>query len=176
MTSFIRAGVLTASDRSARGERPDESGLELTALLETLPAEVVAYRIVADERETLRSTLCMMADQFRCDLVLSTGGTGLAPRDVTPEATRDVIDREIPGIAEALRAAACLQTPHGMLSRGVAGVRGQTLIVNLPGSPQAVREAFEVLRPVLAHAVALVRGEVRDCRMRQHEPCSVSPR
>ncbi len=163
MTSPIRAAVLTASDRCSRGERRDESGLLLQRWVEDLPADLVAYRVVPDEREAIETVLCFLADHFRCDLVLTTGGTGLSPRDVTPEATRKVLDREAPGIAQALRAGGQRGNPLAMLSRGVAGVRGRTLIVNLPGSPRSVSDAFEVLQPVLVHAVELLRDEGVDC-------------
>lgn len=162
----LKAAVLTASDRSSRGEREDKSGVLLKALLEGLPADIVAYRVVPDNKTILVKTLLHLVDLFRCDLILTTGGTGLAPRDCTPEATREVIEKEIPGIAEAIREQSLKKTPMAMLSRAIAGVRHRTLIINLPGSPDAVQEAFEVLRPVLIHAVELIRGEVLDCRKR----------
>jgi molybdenum cofactor synthesis domain-containing protein len=161
---FIKAGILTASDRSAKGQRRDESGELLKALVAGLPAEVIAYQVVPDNKSTLRETLCHMADVLHCDLVLTTGGTGLGPRDHTPEATLDVVEKEVPGIAEALRASSLGKTPLAMLSRARAGIRGSTLIVNLPGSPSAVRDAFAVLRLVLPHALALLGGTVRDCK------------
>lgn len=144
--------------------RPDESGELLKTLVARLPAEVIAYQVVPDDKPTLRETLCHMADVLHCDLVLTTGGTGLGPRDNTPEATLDIVEKEVPGMAEALRASSLGKTPMAMLSRARAGIRGSTLIVNLPGSPQAVRDAFAVLRPVLPHALALLGGMVRDCK------------
>ncbi|MBW3660474.1 MAG: MogA/MoaB family molybdenum cofactor biosynthesis protein [Gemmatimonadetes bacterium] len=152
------AGVLTVSDRAAAGERADVSGPALAEGLEALGWDVSRREVVPDDRSRIAGVLRDWADEVELALVLTTGGTGLAPRDVTPEATRDVAEREAPGIAEALRAAALEVTPHGMLSRGAAVVRGTTLIVNLPGSPKAVVEGLAVLAPVLDHAVALVSG------------------
>ena len=160
----IKAAVLTASDRSSQGEREDRSGMLLRNLLEGLPADVVAYRVIPDDKDILAKSLIHLADLLSCDVILTTGGTGLAPRDLTPEATRMVIDQEIPGISQAIREDALKKTPMAMLSRAIAGTRGRTLIINLPGSPTAVQEAFEVIRPVLLHAVELMRGEVTDCR------------
>ena len=164
MTLPLKVGVLTASDRSSKGEREDKSGLLLRNLLESLPAEVVAYRVISDDKENIKKTLCHMADLFFCDLILTTGGTGLGPRDVTPEATKEVIQKEIPGIAEAIRQHNIRKTKMGMLSRAVTGTRGKTLIINLPGSPGAVEDAFEVIKDVLVHAVELIHGEVGDCQ------------
>ena len=164
MTTLLRAAIISASDRSFRGERDDQSGPLLRGLLESLPAEIIGCHILPDEKETLQSMMTRLADFFQCDLLLTTGGTGLAPRDVTPEATREILDREIPGIAEALRAAGMPHKPTAMLSRGLAGVRKKTLIINLPGSPSAVKDSFEILRPVLRHAVELMKGEVKDCQ------------
>jgi molybdenum cofactor synthesis domain-containing protein len=154
----IRAAVLTVSDRSARGERADESGPALAELLRGAGAAVVAQEVVSDELKPLTEKLRALADRADVNLVVTTGGTGLAPRDNTPEATRAVIEREVPGIAEAMRAETLRQTPTAMLSRGVCGVRSGALVVNLPGSPKAVRECFAVIRPVLAHAVATLAG------------------
>jgi len=157
----IRAGVLTISDKGARGEREDTSGAAARVLLAEAGVEVVRVAIVPDERDRIADTLReWCADSL--DLVLTTGGTGLAPRDVTPEATRAVLDYEVPGIAEALRADGLRRTPFAMLSRAVAGVRGRTLIVNMPGSERAVRENLAVLLPVLPHAIATLRGEQGD--------------
>ena len=152
----MRAAVLTVSDGVAAGERDDESG----DVLATLLAEAgftVERRVVADEREAVADAIVELAED--ATLVVTTGGTGVALRDVTPEATLDVIDRVAPGIAEAIRADAIARTPHGLLSRGVAGVRDRTLVVNLPGSPGGCRDGFAVLQPALRHALALLTGQ-----------------
>ena len=153
-----RAAVLTVSDRAAAGEFVDESGPALVEGLAALGWTVEYRDLVPDVVERIEAVLIRWADRDGIPLVLTTGGTGVAPRDVTPDATRGVADREIPGIAEALRAAGTLNTSHAMLSRGTAGVRGTTLNVNLPGSPRAVVEALAVLAPVLDHALNLVAG------------------
>ena len=164
MTTLLKVGILTASDRSHRGEREDKSGYLLKLLVEDIPAEVIAYHILPDEKNAIQKMLIHMADILHCDLILTTGGTGLAPRDVTPEATRGILDREIPGIAEAIRAAGMRHKATAMLSRGLSGIRGKTLIINLPGSPYAAEESFQILRPILGHAIELLRGEVSDCQ------------
>ena len=163
MASEIRAAVLTVSDRSARGERADESGPVLAGLLREAGAEVVAQEVVSDELVPLAERLRELTDREDVNLVVTTGGTGLGPRDNTPEATRAVVEREVPGIVEAMRAETLRQTPTAMLSRAVCGVRSGALVVNLPGSPRGVRECFAVLRPVLGHAVATLSG--RDDRL-----------
>jgi molybdopterin adenylyltransferase len=157
-TVEIRAAVLTVSDRSARGEREDESGPVLAELLREAGATVVAREVVSDEPAPLVERLRALADRADVNLVVTTGGTGLSPRDNTPEVTRAIIEREVPGISEALRAETLKQTPTAMLSRAVCGTRSGALVVNLPGSPKGVRECFAVLRPVLAHAVAQLAG------------------
>lgn len=150
------AAVLTVSDRGAAGETKDRSGPLLVALLTAAGFRVVQTAIVPDERGLIAGRLRDWADGKQVALICTTGGTGLAPRDVTPEATRDVVDMEVPGVAEAMRGAGLAKTPLAMLSRAVVGVRGQTLIVNLPGSPKAVEEGFAVLSPVLGHALDLL--------------------
>jgi molybdenum cofactor synthesis domain-containing protein len=152
----VRAAVLTVSDGVARGEREDESG-DLLARLLTEEGYEVDRGVVEDDRERVAAALGSLIGQ--ATLVLTTGGTGFGPRDVTPEATSPLIERPAPGIAEAIRADAIARTPHGLLSRGVAGMAGGTLIVNLPGSPGACRDGFAVLRPALAHALGLLSGE-----------------
>ena len=156
----VRVAVLTVSDRVAAGTRDDAGGGVLCELLEGAGAELVSRAVVGDEREPIAAALAAMAAE--AEVVLTTGGTGLGPRDVTPEATRSVLDREAPGIAEALRAASLAITPFAMLSRATAGLVGRTLVVNLPGNPKAVREEWSVLAPVLGHAVATARGPVPD--------------
>jgi molybdenum cofactor synthesis domain-containing protein len=155
----IRFGILTLSDRSARGEREDESGPALARLVRDRSWAVIKEAILPDEDSRIRATLIAWVESGEVDVILTTGGSGFAPRDVTPEATRAVIDREAPGLAEAMRAASLHLTPHAMLSRIVAGIRGRTLIVNLPGSPKGAVENLQVILPVLPHAVQLLRGD-----------------
>ena len=157
---MITAAVLTLSDKGSRGERTDESGPAIAGMLEGL-GEVKYYDILPDEREMIKDRLLFYSGKV--DLILTTGGTGLAPRDVTPEATMDVLDREIPGIAEAMRAESLKKTKNAMLSRAVAGVCGQTLIINLPGSPRAVRENLAVIIDALPHAIEKIKGDPSDC-------------
>ena len=152
----MKAAVLTVSDGVSAGERADESGDLLAELLAAEGYEV-ERRVVPDDRETIADAIVELAEEAA--LVLTTGGTGLGPRDVTPEATSEVLERAAPGIAEAIRADSIAKTPHGLLSRGVAGVRDQTLVVNLPGSPGGCRDGFAVLQPALRHALVLLAGE-----------------
>lgn len=154
----LRAAVLTISDRSAAGKREDLSGATIIEQLGEEGAQIVDRRILPDDRDLLRTALVELADRDQADVILTTGGTGLGPRDVTPETTLEVIDRRIPGIEEAMRRAGLAQTPYAMLSRAVCGMRRQTLIVNLPGGPQAVRECLSVILPVVRHAVAVARS------------------
>lgn len=156
---FVRAAVITVSDKGYSGEREDRSGPVLADALSDMGADVVERRIVPDAPEQIRAVLAELADRGDIDVITTTGGTGIAPRDRTPEATRAVIDYEVPGIAEALRFEGFRKTPLAVISRGVAGVRGRCLIVNLPGSAKAVAEGMETLRAILPHAVKMVRGE-----------------
>jgi molybdopterin adenylyltransferase len=155
----LRIGILTSSDRSARGERPDLSGPALAELVKSQGWTVVRKQVLPDELVRLRDTLAEWSDRDDLDILLVTGGTGFAPRDVTPEATRQVIQREAPGLAEAMRQESLKVTPHAMLSRGVTGIRGKTIIINLPGSPKAAVENLQVILSVLPHAVELLRED-----------------
>ena len=158
---MIRAVVITASDACASGAREDSSGAMLVQLLRELGAEIVEARILSDDLDPLVAVLTEFADRDDVKLIVTTGGTGLGPRDNTPEATKRVIEREVPGMAEAIRAESLKVTPMAMISRGVCGVRSGTLIVNLPGSPKAVKETFAVIAPVLPHAMDLLAGRTR---------------
>ena len=156
---MIHAVVITVSDRCARGEQKDESGAALLELLQEIGASIVAAEILPDDLEPLAEKLREYADRTDVNLIMTTGGTGFSPRDNTPEATRAVLQREAPGLAEAMRVETLKQTPLAMVSRGVSGIRNGTLIINLPGSPKGVRESFAVIKPVLRHAVALLEGK-----------------
>lgn len=160
---MFSAGILTISDKGSRGEREDLSGPEIGRLLASLPARVEAYEVIPDEEEIITRKLVEYADRKGLDLILTTGGTGLSPRDVTPEATRKALDKEVPGISEAMRAEGIKITPTAMLSRAAAGIRGRSLIINLPGSPRAVRENLRVVLPVLKHALEKAQGDPADC-------------
>lgn len=160
---MFSVGILTISDKGSRGEREDLSGPEIRQALSSLPARVEAYEIIPDEEEIITRKLIEYADRKGLNLILTTGGTGLSPRDVTPEATRKVLDKEVPGIAEAIRAEGLKITPTAMLSRALAGIRGRSLIINLPGSPRAVRENLMVVLPALKHALEKTQGDPTDC-------------
>ena len=155
----IRFGILTLSDRSSRGERADVSGPALIAAIQGEGWSVVKQEVLPDEESAIREILASWANSRDVDVILTTGGTGFSPRDVTPEATRAVIEREAPGLAEAMRAASRKVTPHAMLSRIVTGIRGKTLIINLPGSPKGAVENLQVILPVIPHAVQLLRED-----------------
>lgn len=158
----INVGVLTISDKGSRGEREDLSGAAIAKAVSNMGV-VVERRIVPDELDAIADELRRMADKLNVNLILTTGGTGFAPRDVTPEATLSILDKLAPGIPEAMRSASLAKTPHAMLSRAIAGIRGRTLIVNLPGSPRAVQECLDVLMPALPHAITMLAGAGGEC-------------
>ena len=160
---MITVGILTMSDKGSRGEREDLSGKEIERMLKNLPAEVKAYEIIPDEADIIRSKLIEFVDKKKLDLVLTTGGTGVSPRDVTPEATREVVEKELPGMSEAMRAESLKKTPNAMISRAICGIRKQSLIINLPGSPRAVRENLAVVLPAIHHAVEKIKGSQEEC-------------
>lgn len=160
---MIKVGIITASDKGSRGERVDESGRLIGEMVKKIDGTVEAYDIIPDEFEVICQHLIQYSDDKGIDLILTTGGTGFSPRDVTPEATLAVVDRLAPGIPEAMRAESMKVTPKAMLSRATAGIRKKTLIVNLPGSPKAVRECLEVILPALPHGIEILKGEASEC-------------
>ena len=160
---MFKVAILTISDRGSKGEREDSSGPLIREMVKDLPAEVIYYEIIPDEKEIIIEALKKSADQLKADLILTTGGTGLSPRDVTPDATLKVIEREVPGFSEAMRAESLKKTPHAMISRAVCGIRGSSLIVNLPGSPKSVKENLSVILPALPHALAKLMGDPSEC-------------
>jgi len=159
----MRAGILVISDRSWRGERPDKSGEAAKEVISKLNLDILKYEVVPDEADIISAKLEEWCDEGSLDLVLTSGGTGLSSRDVTPEATLKVIDKAVPGLTEAMRIETMKKKPEAVLSRAVAGIRGNCLIINLPGSPKAVRECLEVIIPVLPHALDIITGKVSDC-------------
>lgn len=160
---MISAGILTISDKGARGEREDKSGEKIRQLLAEAEIQVNAYEIIPDNKELIRQKLIDWADKEMLDLILTTGGTGLSPRDLTPEATREVLEKEVPGIAEAIRWEGLKFTPRAMISRGMAGTRNRTLIINLPGAPQAVHTGLTYILPALTHAIEKLKGDTSEC-------------
>jgi len=161
---MFTVGILTMSDKGSRGERVDISGNQVMrdVVINALNCRVVKYSMIPDEKDIISRTLVEWSDEDTMDVILTTGGTGLAKRDVTPEATLSVIDREVPGIPEAVRINTLKKTPTAMLSRAVAGIRKETLIINMPGSPKAVRECLEILVPIIPHAVAIMKGKITE--------------
>ena len=159
----IKVSILTISDKGAQGEREDTSGSTIQDLLKGLPAEVIHYEIIPDERDMIKEALIRCADSLHSDLILTTGGTGLSPRDVTPDATLEVIEKEVPGFSETMRAEGLKKTPHAMISRAICGIRKQTLIVNLPGSPKAVRECLKAILLAIPHALSKLKGDQEEC-------------
>jgi molybdenum cofactor synthesis domain-containing protein len=159
----IRVAILTVSDKGSRGERTDQSGPALAQWLTQRSVEIASTAMVADEQPLIANALREWSDSTAIDLIVTTGGTGLSPRDVTPEATAQVLDRTIPGFSEAMRAASLTKTPYAMLSRALCGIRGRTLIVNLPGSPVAAIENLEAIWPAVPHAIRKLQGDTQDC-------------
>lgn len=162
---MIRVGILTVSDKASRGQREDLSGKVIREIVGQLPAQVVKYTVVPDDRARIEKELMRISEQV--DLVLTTGGTGLSPKDVTPEATTRVIEKIVPGISEAMRMEGLKHTPYALLSRAIAGVRKTSLIINLPGSPKAVRENLEAILPAIPHAIETLKGEGGECAGKQ---------
>ena len=158
---MITVAVLTMSDKGSKGEREDLSGPLIKDMLKSIDAEVKHYDILPDEKELIKEKLIKYSKEV--DLIITTGGTGLSPRDVTPEATLEVIDRQVPGIAEAMRSEGLKKTSRSMLSRAVAGVKGRSLIINLPGSPKAVKENLAVILDVIPHAIEKIKGDTKEC-------------
>jgi len=161
----FKAGVVTVSDKGSRGEREDLSGKEVVRMLEEISIPVSDKVIIPDEQDQIQQTLIDLSDRKKLDLIVTTGGTGVTPRDLTPDATLKVIDKAMPGMAEAMRQESLKKTPHAMISRAVAGIRGQTLIINLPGSPRSVRENLAVVLPALKHALEKIKGDESECAM-----------
>lgn len=160
---MIKVGILTASDKGHKGEREDMSGKVIRDRVAEISGEVAQYVVVPDERQIISAALIQMVDELKLDLILTTGGTGFSPRDITPEATKDIIEREVPGIPEAIRAKSLEITNRAMLSRATAGIRGKTLIINMPGSPKAVNESLDIILPVLPHAIEILTGQTGEC-------------
>ena len=163
MGNQMKAGVLTISDKGSRGERKDESGAVAAGMLEDAGFLLEKREIVPDNEQQIRDTLIKWADRDNLSLIVTSGGTGLSPSDVTPQAMADVIDFQVPGISEAMRAESLKKTPHAMLSRAIAGVRGACLIINLPGSPGGVRDNLTAVLPALAHGISKLEGDKTDC-------------
>ena len=160
---MIKLGIITTSDKGARGEREDLSGVAIKEELAKIAGEDLAYALIPDDKEVIKKKLIEFADRKQVDLIFTTGGTGLGPRDNTPDATLEVIDKIVPGITEAVRAESLKITPKAMLSRAVAGIRGETLIINLPGSVKAVKECLAVIMPALPHGIEVLKGQSSDC-------------
>ncbi|OIP28258.1 MAG: molybdenum cofactor biosynthesis protein [Chloroflexi bacterium CG_4_9_14_3_um_filter_45_9] len=160
---MFTVGILTVSDKGWRGERQDRSGEVIRETISQIDVRIINYDIVPDEKELIAQKLIKWADEDGVDVIITTGGTGLSPRDVTPEATLSVVDRVVPGFAETMRAESLKKTPMAMLSRAVVGARGSCLIINLPGSPKAVRECLEPVIPALSHAVETLKGQASEC-------------
>jgi len=160
---MIEVGILTISDKGARGEREDQSGKVIKEIVKKIEGEVKYYRIIPDEEEIIQDELVKAVDKLHLDLILTTGGTGLGKRDVTPEATLAVIEKEVPGISEIIRGESFKKTNRAILSREVAGIRKKSLIINLPGSPKGVKESLEIILKALPHGIEIIKGEITEC-------------
>jgi molybdenum cofactor synthesis domain-containing protein len=160
---MIEVGILTISDKGARGEREDQSGKVIEEIVKKIEGEVKYYRIIPDEKEIIQDELIKAVDKLHLDLILTTGGTGLGKRDVTPEATLAVVEKEVPGISEIIRSESFKKTNRAILSRGVAGIRKKSLIINLPGSPKGVKESLEIILKALPHGIEIIKGEITEC-------------
>jgi molybdenum cofactor synthesis domain-containing protein len=160
---LFSVGIITISDKGASGTREDLSGPEIKNIIVSLPAEVNEYEIVPDVKELISNKIKEWTDNKKLDLIITTGGTGVSPRDVTPEATREVIEKEIPGMSEVMRMESLKKTPHAMISRAVVGIRHHSLIVNLPGSPKAVKENLQAILPALPHTLLKLKGDETEC-------------
>jgi molybdopterin adenylyltransferase len=163
MLEVIRAGIITVSDKGSRREREDTSGPEIRRLLENASIIVESYDIVPDEKPIIAGKIIEYADEKKLDLILTTGGTGVSPRDVTPDATLEVIEKEVPGISEFMRAKSATITPHAIISRSVSGIRKRSLIINLPGSPRGAKENLSFILPALQHAIEKIKGDTSEC-------------
>jgi molybdopterin adenylyltransferase len=160
---MIRAGIITVSDRGSQGIRQDTSGPMIATIIKALSIDVCRLMIIPDEKDQIKDALKQYADKENLDLIITTGGTGVSPRDITPEATLEIIDRQIPGMAEAMRHQSMQITPHAMISRAVVGIRGSALIINLPGSPKAAKENLDVILPALKHTLEKIKGDPTEC-------------
>lgn len=160
---MINVAIVTISDKGSQGIREDISGKVIKDVLEPLMVKIVWYSIVPDELDHIKKTLITAIEKYEADLVLTTGGTGFAKRDITPEATKAIIEKEVPGINEAIRMESFKKTPNALLSRGTAGIRGKSLIINLPGSPKAVKESMAIILKALPHGIAILKGEATEC-------------
>ncbi|GAH99279.1 unnamed protein product [marine sediment metagenome] len=160
---MIKVGILTISDKGARGEREDQSGKLIEEIVKKIEGEVKYYQIIPDEKDIIQDELIKAVDGLHLDLILTTGGTGLGKRDVTPEATLAVIEKEVPGISEIIRSESFKKTNRAILSRGVAGIRKESLIINLPGSPKGVKESLEIILEALPHGIEIIKGQVNEC-------------
>ena len=166
---MIKVGILTISDKGSRGEREDLSGKVIEEVVKKINGEVKYYKIIPDEKDIIQEELIKAVDSLHLDLILTTGGTGLAKRDVTPEATSAIIEKEVPGISEIIRSESFKKTNRAILSRGVAGIRKESLIINLPGSPKGVRESLEIVLEVLPHGIEILKGQSTECGRNDEE-------